>query len=131
MKSRNASITLIVILLILAFAVFKKWQEPERKEVFDRDPEKLVFTRHGKCRMQCRMISLKEIQEILDQGIINFSKSRRNDQPCPTFALQGRTSDRQYIRVIFAQCPEETRVVTCYDLEKDYPCSCSGDDNKN
>lgn len=74
--------------------------------------------------MDCRQISRKEINEIMEKGVINLSKSDRRDRPCPTYALQGRTSDGDYIRVIFAQCDDETRVVTCYNLEKDFDCDC-------
>jgi hypothetical protein len=33
--------------------------------------------------------------------------------------------------VIFAQCNDETKVVTCYNLEEDSDCHCPGDQNKN
>jgi hypothetical protein len=74
--------------------------------------------------MDCRQISKDEIAEIMQKGIINFNKSRRNDSPCPTFALQGRTTTGESLRIIFAQCREETRVVTCYNLEKEFSCNC-------
>jgi hypothetical protein len=41
-----------------------------------------------------------------------------NDNPCPTYALQGYTNDGQHLRVIFAQCATKTKVVTCYGDEK-------------
>ncbi|HVG41406.1 MAG TPA: DUF4258 domain-containing protein, partial [Chitinophagaceae bacterium] len=76
------------------------------------------------CRMNCRNITKEDILEVLKEGIINLNKSNRRDRPCPTFALQDRTIDGQYLRVIVAQCDKEIRVVTCYDLEKDYECHC-------
>jgi hypothetical protein len=90
--------------------------------MFDRDPAKLEYTRHALCRMDCRQISKEEIMEIMKKGIINLGKSDRRDRPCPTFALQGRTSEGDHIRVIFAQCDELTKVVTCYNLEKEFNC---------
>lgn len=124
MKSKGATYTLIVILVLLGLWLASRWQEPSRKELFDRTPDRLEYTKHAICRMNCRQISRKEINEIMEKGVINLSKSDRRDRPCPTYALQGRTSDGDYIRVIFAQCNDETRVVTCYNLEKDFDCDC-------
>ena len=80
--------------------------------------------------MDCRHISKEEINEIMQKGIINFNKSNKQDRPCPTFALQGRTDNGESIRVIFAQCPTETKVITCYNLQKDFACFCPGDEKK-
>jgi hypothetical protein len=118
---------LLVVLGTLLLFLVSRWREPVRKEAFDRDPDQLVFTRHALCRMNCRQISKEDIDEIMNKGIINFNKSNRNDRPCPTFALQGETSDGEKLRVVFAQCREETRVVTCYNLEEDFSCDCPGD----
>ncbi len=77
--------------------------------------------------MDCRHITKEEINEIMQKGIINFYKSNRNGKPCPTYALQGETDEGEKLRVIFAQCSNETKVVTCYNLEEDFECHCSGD----
>jgi hypothetical protein len=126
MKSNNVTLSLLVILVVLAVAMLKLRQEPEPREAFDRTPEVLNYTKHARCRMGCRQISEEDIKEIMKKGSINFSRSNRRDQPCPTFALQGRTRDSAYIRVIFSQCSEETKVVTCYNLEQDFTCDCPG-----
>lgn len=130
MKSRNASVSLVIIILLLIVFFFRVWKEPSLKEAFDRHPPHLYYTQHALCRMDCRHISKADIKEIMQKGIINFSKSDRNDRPCPTFALQGRTTDGESIRVVFAQCVQETKVITCYNLEQDFTCSCPGDENK-
>ena len=81
--------------------------------------------------MDCRHISKEDIAEIMDKGIINFNKSNKADRPCPTFALQGETNEGEKIRVIFAQCSDETKIITCYNLQEDFECHCPGDENKN
>ena len=124
MKSTRAGYTLLAIVIALVFFVIARWQEPVRKEVFDRDPEKLIYTKHALCRMDCRQISRDDINEIMEKGIINLNKSNRRDRPCPTYALQGETRDGEKIRVIFAQCDRETKVVTCYNLQEDFECHC-------
>lgn len=127
MRTRNASLTLVIILVMLAIGLARIWKEPRKKEVFDRNPSELVYTKHAICRMGCRQISKKDIEEVIDKGLIHFNKSNQYAKPCPTYALQARTSDGQYVRVIFAQCAEQTKIITCYDLEKDYSCECPGD----
>ena len=130
---RNRSTLLTIGLLLAVFLVFiiRRWNEPVRKEAFDRSPASLVYTQHALCRMNCRHIDKDEVQEIMEKGIINFNKSDRRDRPCPTFALQGRTSTGESIRVIFAQCDKVTKVVTCYNLEEDFDCFCPGNEKKN
>jgi hypothetical protein len=126
MKSKNATFSLLVVLLVLAVAMLKLRQEPEHKEAFDRAPLVLSYTEQALCRMGCRQISEQDVREIMKKGIINFNFSNRRGEPCPTFALQGRTRDKEYIQVVFAQCSKETRVVTCYNLEQDGDCACPG-----
>jgi hypothetical protein len=130
MKGRNVLLSLVLLLLVLVIFIRRVGKEPPRREAFDRHPERLTYTRHARCRMDCRGIDQGEIAEIMEKGIINFSKSNRRGGPCPVFALQGRTAGGESIRVIFAQCPEETRVITCYNLETDFACNCEGDERK-
>jgi hypothetical protein len=127
MKSKRATYSLAIVLILLVVFIYKRWQEPLRREAFDRTPSHLYYTKHALCRMDCRKISKEDINEIMEKGIINFNRSNKRDRPCPTFALQGETSDGEKIRVIFAQCSNETKVVTCYNLEEDFDCHCPGD----
>ncbi len=131
MKPKNVIFTACFVIAVLAIVISRLRHEPRAKEMFDRTPAQLQYTKHAKCRMNCRHISKKEIDEVLQKGVINLNKSDRRYRPCPTYALQGRTSDGQYIRIIFAQCDNETKVVTCYDLETDFKCHCPGDEKKN
>jgi len=131
MKPRNVIYTLLVILLMLALAMLKLRHEPVAKEIFDRKPQHLYFTKHALCRMDCRQISKNDVEDVMKEGVINLNKSDKRDKPCPTFALQSRTDGGHYLRVIFAQCTKETKVITCYDLERDFACDCTGDEFKN
>lgn len=116
--------------MLLAVFIYKRWQEPVRREAFDRHPSHLFYTQHALCTMGCRHISKEDIAEIMKKGIINFNKSNRSAMPCPTFALQGATSDGKNLRVVFAQCSHETKVVTGYNLKENFECQCSGAENK-
>ncbi len=139
MKSRTLP---FIFLLVLALAVvlIAKWRNVRedanvettvRKRGFDRRVSTLEYTKHALCRMECRHISKNDIQDIMLSGEINYAKSDVNDKPCPTYALQGYSNDGQHLRVVFAQCQSKTKVVTCYDLEKDFECHCPGDEKKN
>jgi hypothetical protein len=138
MRSKKAG---FILLLILALAVLfiRKWkglQEQSdvthtvRQRGFDRRTSTLAYTQHARCRMNCRHISQNDINDIMRNGEINYAKTDVHDTPCPTYAVQGHTNDGQHLRVIFAQCETRTKVVTCYDLEKDFECHCPGDETK-
>lgn len=79
--------------------------------------------------MQCRKISQKEVEEIMQEGKINYRKSDLKNGRCPRYAVEGVTGDRQRVRIVFAQCNKSTTVVTVIDLETDYACNCPGDDD--
>lgn len=84
----------------------------------------VIYTKHAICRMGCRHIDASEVQEILDKGAINDRKSDRNDRPCPTYALEGRTHDGQKVRIVVADCDNTAKLVTVIDLENDFQCHC-------
>ncbi len=130
MKKRNVLAPLFLLLLVFVVFLIRRWNEPQRKEAFDRQPPKLTFTRHARCRMACRQIDADEVEEIMQNGAINFNKSNRRASPCPVFALQGRTAGGERLRVIFSQCSGETKVITCYNLDEEFECHCPGDGKK-
>jgi hypothetical protein len=85
----------------------------------------LIYTRHARCRMDCRHISEADIREVLREGHVNAAKSQQNQSPCPTFAIEeDRHSDGVRLRVVFARCENETKVVTCIDRDHEYQCDC-------
>jgi hypothetical protein len=105
-------------------------QEVNRDHGFNRRVSDLEYTKHAKCRMDCRHITQAEVQEILQNGTINYRKSNENDRPCPTYAVEGTTLENQRLRIVFAQCDNTTKVVTCIELGKEWECHCPGDENK-
>ena len=104
--------------------------EVNRDHGFDRRVSYLQYSNHAKCRMDCRHITQAEVEEIMKDGKINYNKSDINNARCPRYALEGVTTDRQDVRIIFAQCNEATTVVTVIDLDTEWTCHCPGDDNK-
>jgi len=137
---------LLILALAIAIFVIKKWKQEDlttgskrkdtvtevnRNRGFDRRVSYIEYTQHAKCRMECRHISQAEVEEIMQDGKINYNKSNVKARPCPTYALEGITKDEQRVRIVFAQCDLKSKVVTCIDLGTEWQCDCSGDDGSS
>lgn len=130
MKRRNVVIPVFLLLLVFVVFLIRRWNEPQRKEAFERHPSSIQYTKKVLCRMECGNITEAEIKEIMQKGLILYHKSDRWAKPCPTFAVQGRTKGGNYLRVHFLQCENETQVVNLYDVEKQLDCLCLGQESK-
>ncbi len=102
----------------------------DRDRGFDRRTSFLKYSIHATCRMKCRKISKAEVEEIMEDGKINYNKSDIQNARCPRYAVEGVTKDDQRVRIVYAQCNESTTVVTVIDLETDFQCHCPGDNDK-
>lgn len=92
--------------------------------VINRHPDRLIYTKHARCRMNCRHIDEAEVEEILEEGRINYRKSEPAGRPDPKYALEGTTRDGQDVRIIFAPSKRGMVVITVIDLETDWSCNC-------
>lgn len=92
-------------------------------EPIDRTPEKLIFTKHARCRMECRHIDESEVKEVLEDGVINYNKVEQSEKG-KSYPLEGFTHDKQHVRIVFAPKRNDLVVVTVIDLERDWPCNC-------
>jgi Domain of unknown function (DUF4258) len=127
-----------IILLIAALFLFfiKKNQRGSNTKMKDRvtvenvtdaytqlrsGNKTLSYSRHAKCRMECRHIDESEVKEILQKGEINFNKEQETEKGV-TYPLEGVTHDGQHVRIVFAPHENDVTVVTCIDLDKDWPC---------
>jgi hypothetical protein len=81
----------------------------------------IAYSRHAKCRMECRHIDESEVKEILLKGEINYNKETETEKGV-TYPLEGVTHDGQHVRIVFAPHETDVTVVTCIDLDKDWPC---------
>lgn len=122
-KSQLFSLILIVVIVCMQF--FNRQKTATSFDELNMDISKrLIYTKHANCRMDCRKIDKSEIDYIRKEGKINYYKSSLEDKPCPTIAKEGRTKDGQKVRIVFAECDRETKVVTAIDLENNYDCYC-------
>jgi len=77
----------------------------------------IVTSEHAACRMECRFISPEEIRRTLVEGRVDARHGAPRARPCPKVALSlGR------VRAIWADCPNDTTLVTAIDTETNHPC---------
>jgi hypothetical protein len=97
----------------------------------NRNPAHINYSKHAKCRMECRHIDESEIKDILATGSINYKKSDLQNDDChKRYAVEGYSKDRQHIRIIAAPCNSEITIITCIDLENEWQCNCGDSDAK-
>ncbi len=109
---------LLGILIVSFVYKGKGCQMPASAKLEELSWQKLEYTKHGECRMKCRGITEAEIKQILKTGKINYDKSEVHDFPCPTYAIEGTTSDGQSLRIVIADCDTISSVVTAIDLNR-------------
>ena len=131
-KNWNKYRLIILGIIILGFFVsrvfFNKYEHSKfspSPETLKRNIDHLTLTKHAKCRMECRDITIEEVKEILHDGDINYKKSNLNDKRGATYALEGYSHDKQHLRIVFAPKDEEIFVITCIDLDKEWQCDCN------
>ena len=86
----------------------------------------LEYTQKAECEMLCRKIDHEEINQLLQDGDINFSESNVQNKPFPTYSVGGTTKDGKEIKIIIADCDTISKVVTAIDLKlKKDTCNCN------
>lgn len=104
-------------------AVLPADEKPDEVEGFNRNTNNIIFSKHAKCRMDCRKIDESEVKEILKNGTINHKKIQ-NDKRGKTYPVEGYTHDKQHVRIVFAPKGDGLVVVTVIDLETEWACNC-------
>jgi hypothetical protein len=95
-----------------------------REEGFNRRATGIIYSKHARCRMDCRHIDESEVKEILQSGTVNYSKIETGGRG-KTYPLEGITHDKQHVRIVFAPKDDgEILVVTCIDLDTEWSCDC-------
>ena len=64
----------------------KASSDVNRDRGFDRRVSYLEYSDHARCRMKCRKITQKEVEEIMKEGKINYRKSELQTTRCPRYA---------------------------------------------
>jgi hypothetical protein len=119
------------ILTVNVITKGKACQMPGSAKMEELGWQKLEYSKHAACRMECRHITETEIREILGtgkktgSGKVNYDKSDVHDKPYPTYAVEGTTTNGKNLRIVIADADTISKVVTTIDLgmEKD-SCDC-------
>lgn len=130
MKNKNWLPYFLLGVMVIVAVYLKKCNQTSNSNTnnnsenvrFSRNVAELYFTKHARCRMKCRSITQKEVREILAEGTINYNKSNLQSSRGAEYALEGTTSDRQHVRIIFSPKKRHMTVVTVIDLDKDWEC---------
>jgi hypothetical protein len=124
MSSRNVIITLVVVIAMIVFIIFKIRLEPKRKLDLNRNASQIKYSQIAMCRMDCENISANDITEVLRKGEINKNKSDRTKKPCAIFTILGKTKKGIGITIVITQCGKGIRVTNCYRNDGAMPCNC-------
>lgn len=125
MKRRSPLYLLILVVIVFTIAkVFSLFKNETHENASFRDVSHLIFTKHVECRMDCRHITEDEIKKVLKTGKVNYAKSGIGSKGDSTFAIEGYGDDEQHIRVVVAPESDGLVLITCIDLQKEWPCNC-------
>jgi hypothetical protein len=90
---------------------------------FNRSVDHIIYSKHARCRMECRHIDEDEVKEILKDGKVNENKIETDDRG-KTYPLEGM-AEGHHLRIVFApKGGDAVEVVTCIDLDTDWQCDC-------
>ncbi|MEP6584544.1 MAG: DUF4258 domain-containing protein [Ginsengibacter sp.] len=118
-------ISILIIIKFISFSYNHSTTKTSGKFQSFKNTSHLKLTKHAKCRMECRHITLQEIKEIIKEGNENYAKSGVGSKGDQTYALEGYSIEHQHIRVVVAPENDELVVITCIDLDEDWPCNCN------
>lgn len=119
--------------LLIVSVVYKGkgCQMPGSSKMEELGWQKIEYSKHGACRMECRHITEAEIRELLGTGAtigkgkVNYGKSDVHDKPYPTYAVEGVTASGKNLCIVIADCDTISKVVTAIDLKNDVDsCEC-------
>ncbi|MBN8703151.1 MAG: DUF4258 domain-containing protein [Bacteroidetes bacterium] len=98
---------------------------PATLKLEELQSQKIEYSKHATCRMNCRNISKNTVKELLQKGSINYKKSEVQNKPCPKYAVEGTTAQNQHVRIIVADCDSISTIVTAIDLDRETDsCEC-------
>ena len=128
MKPKNVIISLVFVMLLLAFIVLKIRNEPKKKLVLNRNPSRIEYTKFALCRMDCHHINANNIMGIFRNGDVNGARSDIHKKPCPIFTIRGLTKQKMNIIIIIQQCGTVAKVLDCFDANGTVGCNCINDE---
>ena len=103
--------------------------EVKEQRGLNRNPSQINYSKHAKCRMDCRHIDESEVKDMIATGTLNYKKSDLQKDDChKRYAVEGYSKDNQHLRIIVVPCADEITIVTCIDIGAEWECHCEGDE---
>lgn len=118
-------ILILLVIIIKSTGWFQNKSDISSTNTSFRNTSNLIFTKHARCRMDCRNITTQELKEIIENGKVNQSKSGIGLKGDSTYAIEGYSHEKQHIRVVVAPNKKGLVIITCIDLEKEWQCDCN------
>ena len=115
-SSKWRALVIIIVSLVIIFFYRKQDTSPPTSDQSFRNANHLVFTKHARCRMDCRHIDETEIREIIRDGVLN--EQVRKVPRDMTYALEGTSHDNQDIRAAVTPQDNGLLVITVIDLKR-------------
>lgn len=126
MKKSYLLIFSVIVLIIVAISLGRnKVSISSGNDDLFRNIHRLILTKHAKCRMDCRHITEEEIKDVIHEGNVNYSRSGRGNKGDDTYALEGYSNEHQHLRIVVAPENDGLVVITCIDLDHEWPCNCN------
>jgi len=125
MNRKYKKIVMIIFGLVAAMwtTYQNKYATPDSVSTGTIDKQ-IIYTKHAKCRMGCRFLDKSEVIDLISNGKVNKRKSNAKASPCPVVSKEKLTKDKQFSRVVYADCPSKIKVITVIDLDNKYECNC-------
>jgi hypothetical protein len=113
--------------LVLSYALFgdryPTWL-PGSRVMDDLNRLELNYAPASECALSCANISRESIQELLDNGEVNFDESKTRGETHPSYAIEGTTKDGRSLRVFFLKRDSTYEVTGGFDLKDKGDCDC-------
>jgi hypothetical protein len=130
---RNRILPFLLLALVLSAAIFQFFRQGQgtkggaRCEFSERfSPNALAYSRHARCRMDCRDISEDLVEQVYREGSLNCGKSdpAGAKDGNPRYALEMEDGSRGRVRIIVGDDHNEHVIITVIRLDEKDNCSC-------
>ncbi len=139
MNTKKVFPYLLLVVLAIVLLGLKKCNKSQPKTTtstqvkeqrgLNRTPSQINYSKHARCRMDCRHIDENEVKDMIANGTINYKKSDLQKDDCHRrYAVEGYSKDKQHLRIIVVPCADEVTIVTCIDIGAEWKCHCEGDE---
>lgn len=130
-KFYGFGLVLGIVLVGIVLNKNKGCQLPSSAKLEELGWQKLEYTKHAICCMNCRHITEAEIKELVGvgqtsgKGKVNYDKSNVHDKPYPSYSIEGTTATGKSLRIIITDVDTISKIITAIDLKNDIDsCEC-------